>query len=676
MTVGYRPAQHPRQDAGLLFTCVVLAVIILVGIALRLYRISEQSVWFDEAISFAFVDKPDFTSYLQSQYVSNWNLVPLYYAFQYYWANWVNDSIVGARILSIVFGMLSVPLIYLLGRDLYGRRAGLVAALCLAVSAVHIYQAQELRNYSLTTLTALLCGYTFWKVLRGGSWRWWVCNAVAHLLLIWTHLFGCWLLVAEGCVLLLFRYGAYRRTALWFGINLALMIPTLFWIRGMAGFVWPGIQSPSLEQVIGNCVSDCYSAIYYPIPTVFPGYPCVNLPPEWTRPFIESFALFDNLLLVFFLLAIIWLGYSTYRRVRVKAPEPATRGARWEPLERFLFPLLWLLLPVLVLLVLAHVWRPDCFAQKYTTYCSLALYLLIGGAIESLARPSLRWIAVAVLLVLFGHRLVLYETQTQRTEWAAATGLIREQQTGNDVMVVHSATTPYMATFAMKPFKMPEEPAADLEEMCKKTDAFLLEGKHVWVLWLTACGEQIERFDRYLSARGWKVSRRGYWAAQLAGILVLHIQPDVTAGADITETYARAYQAATLDYDAARSKVEEGRALQARNDEEGALAAYRKALVLNPEYVEAFNSATNILLGHQRNEDAAIAISQAFIARYPNHASGHVQLGNAYLSQGDEDAAIEAFEKALELDPYDFCWIRTTLEGLLSKKAKRKHQAG
>ena len=283
----------------------LLALIVFAGLALRLYRLDEQSVWYDEYISIVHVDKPDVGSYLDAQKAANWNLVPVYYALQYWWANHVTGSVIGVRILSILFGILAIPMLYLLGVELYDRRAGLAAALCLSLSYIHIYQAQEIRNYSLTMLAGLLSGFTFVKVLHERGRFWWPLHWAANLLLVWTHLFGAFLLLAEGLMLIATRARRWRMPFFWGTTNIILMSPSLLWIRGIENRVAPLPRSP-LWAFVGNAFADCRTVavgMYIPEQVQWQVAPGV-----WTHFFEATYRSANDLLLLLSFAAVVYMA--------------------------------------------------------------------------------------------------------------------------------------------------------------------------------------------------------------------------------------------------------------------------------------------------------------------------------------------------------------------------------
>lgn len=83
------------------------------------------------------------------------------------------------RLLSVGFGVAGVYLLYLLGREVAGRAAGLLAAVFLAVEPLHVkYSHVAVTDVTATTF-ALLALYLLLRAAKGGGRRWLVAGAVA-----------------------------------------------------------------------------------------------------------------------------------------------------------------------------------------------------------------------------------------------------------------------------------------------------------------------------------------------------------------------------------------------------------------------------------------------------------------------------------------------------------------
>ena len=87
---------------------------------------------------------------------------------------------------------------------------------------------------------------------------------------------------------------------------------------------------------------------------------------------------------------------------------------------------------------------------------------------------------------------------------------------------------------------------------------------------------------------------------------------------------------------------------QGRLDE--AVASYRNALAINPNYAEAHNNL-GIALKAQGKLDEAIASYQRAIAINPDYAEAHFNLGNALSDKGKSAEAATSYKGAIAINP-------------------------
>ncbi len=92
-----------------------------------------------------------------------------------------------------------------------------------------------------------------------------------------------------------------------------------------------------------------------------------------------------------------------------------------------------------------------------------------------------------------------------------------------------------------------------------------------------------------------------------------------------------------------------GRELHQKTKLSAAERAYKKAIKINPKFVEAHNNLGNVLVDRGRLKEAAGAYRKALKLR-PDHPMLLNNLGNALQLQGENEKAIEYFRKALALD--------------------------
>lgn len=182
---------------------VALAAIVLIALALRAYRIDWQSAWHDENYTI-------YTSGLElgpmhDRIVDDFVHPPLHYYLLHYWMKLFGYGQLSSRALSLVFGLLSVPLIFLLGRRLLSSGAGLMAALLLAISQLGVNHSQEGRPYALALFLVLGSIYTFARAVRERRAVFWWAYVAISILMVYSHYYTAFIVVAQVVFLLLYR---------------------------------------------------------------------------------------------------------------------------------------------------------------------------------------------------------------------------------------------------------------------------------------------------------------------------------------------------------------------------------------------------------------------------------------------------------------------------------------
>ncbi len=201
------PSSHSGETAGAfekLFRSdnpwrdpILLALLVLAGLAFRLYGISERSLWVDEihtiAHAFGNLVNPDALEKLGQSFDPADPKSPAWYREQlltshglfafdetvrvlrynnhpplFFWLMNITTHLLGTtplmlRLPALVFGVACIPMIYLLGRQIHSGTLGLFAASIMAFSGYQIYHAQDARPYTMITLIALT---SIWLLLR------------------------------------------------------------------------------------------------------------------------------------------------------------------------------------------------------------------------------------------------------------------------------------------------------------------------------------------------------------------------------------------------------------------------------------------------------------------------------------------------------------------------------
>ena len=132
----------------------VLAAIFLFGAYLRFTLLGRQSLWFDEADIVVRAQRS--WSDVLSTFTIQGENGPLYNVVLAAWIRIAGVSEAAVRFPSAVAGVLAIPAIYILGRQIGGKQSGLLAAGLLAISPYHIWYSQEAKMYSIVALLSIV----------------------------------------------------------------------------------------------------------------------------------------------------------------------------------------------------------------------------------------------------------------------------------------------------------------------------------------------------------------------------------------------------------------------------------------------------------------------------------------------------------------------------------------
>ena len=159
-----RPVPFALQSGSVL---CLLCAIVLCGASLRFYHLAHLSLWSDEAFSRFYYQTG--LRFMWTEGLGRESSPPLYYMALGGWIQLFGASETALRSLSAVAASLAIPLVYVLGKELFDRSHGLVAAALFALSPTAIYYAQEARSYALLLLPILATLIACARCLRNSA---------------------------------------------------------------------------------------------------------------------------------------------------------------------------------------------------------------------------------------------------------------------------------------------------------------------------------------------------------------------------------------------------------------------------------------------------------------------------------------------------------------------------
>ena len=173
-----------------------VAAFTLVGAALRLWKLGADSVWRDEAQGL-FVAAKSFPTGITGALVADGH-PPLFFFLMHFWAKIWGTNEFGIRLLPALLGIATIPLLYAVGRDMFGRYVGVLAAGVGALLPMHVLVSRQARMYTLLPLLALLSIWTLYDATRHNMRRYWVGWVVSSVVMMYSHNWGILVFAAEN----------------------------------------------------------------------------------------------------------------------------------------------------------------------------------------------------------------------------------------------------------------------------------------------------------------------------------------------------------------------------------------------------------------------------------------------------------------------------------------------
>ncbi len=181
-----------------------LVGILLLAAILRSLGIATRGIIYDDAFSF-FLSGRSIPAIIQGTAADT--MPPLYYFLLHFW-QLVSRDLWWLRLLSLLFSLGIVLVLYLLVSQLFDRKAGLWAAFLAAISPLQFYHAQDVRMYALLALLQLLYAWFFVRIWMKAGRRQltnWIGLVLSGTAAMYTHNLAIFFLVVPDLVLIITR---------------------------------------------------------------------------------------------------------------------------------------------------------------------------------------------------------------------------------------------------------------------------------------------------------------------------------------------------------------------------------------------------------------------------------------------------------------------------------------
>lgn len=447
------------------FTClfekrfgILLFMIIFGGLFLRIFKLDFESLFMDEAISTIRAGWPikELTRNLDYLMHSLWD------GLLHFWIPLFGKSEFSIRFPSVLFGTLSIYLIYLVGVEIADIETGIISSAFLAISPTAIGFSQEARIYAIFLTLVLASTWCVIRLSRGLKPFLLVGYALLCFLSVWAHVFAAFILFVHDFYLLWLRYRREISTrslllittaqvAILFPILIFLILPLILDYFSQTWTTW--IPEPTVKILLGVLIRMGSGRIRTLI------YLCL-------------------ILSLFFLSIFSKLNHPLVQKIInwLKTKEANLNSS-------FLISS-WIIIPVLFPFVLSFTGQ-SWFYWKYMSPVILAL--LLGAAYGLTRLGNICFRSVIFSLIIFLNVFALfsyYGNYYDSEEWRESVQAVRLEYQEGDVILLHSASilVPFEYYAEQDNFRIYTYPSIDIKSE-QQLNETLSPYQRIWLVY-------------------------------------------------------------------------------------------------------------------------------------------------------------------------------------------------
>jgi len=420
---------------------IALVLILILGAFLRFYGLGDESFWLDESYTVEYTDYtiPEIikgtyvnSTLLTEFYEKGAGTVPFYYIITNSWIKISGLSEFNLRLISALFGITSIFLIFLMGKFLFNSQTGLIAAFILTINHQHIYFSQEARMYSMLVALTLLSTLLLLHALKTNKNIYWGSFIIATVLLLYTHPFSFFVLLFQGLFILVYfeKYRPYLKKMIISGFVVFLLylpwIPALFNQLSYGSPIGRALGGPTLNNLIMVLVQ-FNSWISPDLETRIP---------LRTLNFLELS--FSGWLLIFSVVMVVFLlGFaSLYGLIHIK-----NRKLNVDSLKSrgVILLLLWLFIALFLPFLISVIFPANAIFStiRYVLFASPAYYLLASLGISRMYKWKSFFLALIVIFSIFP--LYSYYVNFDTQQWREASHYLQLNRSPDEYIFIQKA---------------------------------------------------------------------------------------------------------------------------------------------------------------------------------------------------------------------------------------------
>lgn len=369
----------------------LLVLILALGAGLRIFHLGHESLWLDEAITIS-----EARTNLANIFHSFWIHYnpPLFWLILHYWMQIFGTSEFATRLLSVIFGLGDLLMVYKVGKLIFDRKIGLLATLLMTLSVLHLTYSQEARMYSLLMFLSLVSMYYFCKFFNQKRGKYLYYYFIFSLLTLYCHTLGFLIIIVQN----IYYFSLYQKLKktlklkYWILIQALLVVLILPWFIILYRELW---RENDAWKVPFNLINLAYV--------------------------VKDFA-GSRLLLIIFTLLIIFAVFKSFQRLLT--------------IEKNIYLLLlWLVVGIITPFILSYFFVTMYVSAKFSIVALPAFYLLVAKGLSNIKSKYFLSLILAAIIIFSSINIYSYFTKTQKDQWREAVAYIESKAETEDLLV-------------------------------------------------------------------------------------------------------------------------------------------------------------------------------------------------------------------------------------------------
>lgn len=383
-------------------------IVLVTGLLLRVTSLN-QSLWLDEGINVMAAKNFSFFGMITKYAVADFH-PPAWFAILWSWGKVFGYSEIAVRLPSVLFGVLTIYITYLIGKKLVSQNLGLMAALLLSVNPLHIYYSQEARMYAGAAFAVAINVYLLTKIIKGEKLSL-VPLILSDIFILMFDYIAYFIFPAQLIFLLLTKKEVVKK---WVMAFVASLLLSIWWLPIFLSQLDTGAAAssnlPTWKFVVG-------------------GFDLKTLPTTFVKIIIGRISLTDKLLYAVLLLPISSLfAFLLWRGIKSLSSFPRNLLIAWVIIPPVIAVIASLLIPV--------------YSYFRVLFIIPGFVILTANGILSF-KDKLRYgfLVTVILIEVFCASVYLLNPSFQREDWRGLVNFLKSQKS-SIILFESSGTLP------------------------------------------------------------------------------------------------------------------------------------------------------------------------------------------------------------------------------------------